>query len=50
METEKNDLEAKLASGNCLVADIEIFAKRLAVISSKVEEMTLRWIELSEIG
>jgi len=50
LEAEKNDLETRLASGNCVVSDIETYAKRLAVISSQVEEMTLRWMELSEIG
>ena len=45
-----SDLETRLASGNCVVSDIETYAKRLSVISSQVEEMTLRWMELSEIG
>jgi ATP-binding cassette subfamily F protein uup len=49
LETEKSELEIKLSSGSVTDhTEISKIAGRLEVLSSEIDEKTMRWLELSE--
>lgn len=50
LEAEKADIENGLCSGTLSVAEITEMSKRLPLIESELDEKSMRWLELSEIG
>jgi ATP-binding cassette subfamily F protein uup len=49
LETEKNDIESKLASGTLSGDEIVKSSLRHAELNVLIDEKTMRWLELSEI-
>ena len=49
LETEKRALEEALCSGTLSVELLTEYSKRLPVLTSEIDEKTIRWMELSEI-
>ena len=50
LEEEKKELEAQLCSGTLAVEALTEKSKRLSAVDALIDEKTLRWMELSEIG
>lgn len=50
LESEKKEIEAALCSGTLSVDELTEKSKRLPQIDAELEEKTMRWFELSEIG
>ncbi|MDR0977003.1 MAG: ABC-F family ATP-binding cassette domain-containing protein [Prevotellaceae bacterium] len=50
LETEKKRLEEALCSGTLAVDELTAFSKRLPQLTAAIEEKTMRWLELSELG
>jgi len=49
LEKEKTEIETKLASGNLSTEEIVKVSQQHALINVRIDEKTLRWLELSEI-
>lgn len=49
LEAEKRDLEAALCSGTLAVEDITKYGKRLPALEEELDNLSMRWLELSEI-
>lgn len=49
LETEKKDIETLLCSGNLSVEALTEKSKRLPVLQEELDEISMRWLELSEI-
>ena len=49
LEKEKTEIETKLASGNLSTEEIVKVSQQHALINGRIDEKTLRWLELSEI-
>ncbi len=49
LESEKGELEAALCSGTLSVDELTEKSKRLPILTSELEEKTMRWFELGEI-
>ena len=50
LETERNAIEEALCSGTLSGNELTEKSKRLPELSDLIDEKTLRWLELSEIG
>lgn len=50
LEKEKSDLEDKLAASDLAYEEIAKVSERIAVIIELLDEKTLRWLELDELG
>ena len=50
LEAEKKQIEDALSSGTLSVDDITAMSKRLPVLTDELDEKSMRWLELSEIG
>jgi len=50
LEMEKSAIEEMLCSGTLSVDELTEKSKRLPIVSELIDEKTLRWLELSEIG
>jgi len=50
LETEKKQLETDLCSGSLSVAQLTEKSKRLPLLNGELDEKTMRWLELSDIG
>lgn len=50
LEEEKQQLESALSSGTLSVDEITAMSKRLPVLYEELDEKSMRWLELSEIG
>ncbi len=50
LEAEKKDIETKLSGGAIPTAQIIEFSKRLPALNDELDEKSMRWLELSEIG
>ena len=50
LEQEKKEIEAALCGGTSDVEEITRLSKRLPELSEELDEKTMRWLELSEIG
>ncbi|MDD3906931.1 MAG: ATP-binding cassette domain-containing protein, partial [Bacteroidales bacterium] len=50
MESEKAGVEAALSSGNCTGPEIEKHSIRFSELNTLIDEKTLRWMELSDLG
>ena len=50
LEQEKADIEARLSSGSISVQEITELSKRLPALTDELDEKSMRWLELSEIG
>ncbi len=50
LEQEKKDIEAALSSGNISTQEIINLSKRLPIVNDLIDEKSMRWLELSEIG
>ena len=50
LEQEKKDIEAALSSGNISTQEIINLSKRLPIVNELIDEKSMRWLELSEIG
>jgi len=49
LEKEKTEIETQLASGNLSTEEILKVSQQHALINGRIDEKTLRWLELSEI-
>lgn len=49
LETEQKQLEEELCSGNLSVEELTEKSKRLPILKDKLDELELRWLELSEL-
>ena len=50
LEAEQKQLEVALCGGTTSVDEITAMSKRLPVLKDELDEKSLRWLELSEIG
>jgi len=50
LEAEQKQLEEALCGGTTSVDEITAMSKRLPVLKDELDEKSLRWLELSEIG
>jgi ATP-binding cassette subfamily F protein uup len=50
LEQEKTDIETALSSGTISVDEITVMSKRLPLLNDELDEKSMRWLELSEIG
>lgn len=50
LEAEKKDIEKKLSSGAIPTAQIIELSKRLPALNDELDQKSMRWLELSEIG
>ena len=50
LEEERRQLEEALCSGTLSVAELTEKSKRLPVLQEELDEKSIRWLELSEIG
>lgn len=50
LETEQRQLEEALCSGTLSVEDLTAKSKRLPLLKDELDEKSMRWLELSEIG
>ena len=50
LEAEKKQIEEALCGGTTSVEEITHMSKRLPVLNEELEEKSMRWLELSEIG
>ena len=50
LETEKKSIEDELSSGQINVERITELSKRLPLLNDELDEKSMRWLELSEIG
>ncbi|MDR0938010.1 MAG: ATP-binding cassette domain-containing protein, partial [Mediterranea sp.] len=50
LEAEKQQLEEALCSGTLAVDELTAYSKRLPQIAETIEEKTMRWLELGELG
>jgi len=49
LETEQKQLEEELCSGNLSVEELTKKSKRLPILKDELDELELRWLELSEL-
>ena len=49
LETEQKQLEEELCSGNLSVEELTEKSKRLPILKDELDELELRWLELSEL-
>lgn len=49
LETEQKQLEEELCSGNLSVEELTEKSKRLQILKDELDELELRWLELSEL-
>lgn len=49
LETEQKQLEEELCSGNLSVEELTEKSKRLLILKDELDELELRWLELSEL-
>ena len=49
LESEKVDIESRLASGELSTGEIVKVSQRHAEVIGLIDEKTMRWLELSEI-
>ena len=50
LEEEKQQLEEELCSGNLSVDELREKSKRLPILKEELDELELRWLELSELA
>ena len=50
LEKEQIQIEESLCSGTLSIAEITELSKRLPVLKEELDEKSMRWLELSEIG
>ena len=50
LEEEKQQLEEELCSGNLSVEELTEKSKRLPILKEELDELELRWLELSELA
>ena len=50
LEAEKKEIEAALSGGTIAVDKIVEYSKRLPLLNDELDEKSMRWLELSEIG
>lgn len=50
LETEQRQLEEELCSGKLNIEELTIKSKRLPSLKKELDEKSMRWLELSEIG
>jgi len=50
LEEEKKLIETALSTGNVSVEEITTMSKRLPLLNDELDEKSMRWLELSEIG
>ena len=50
LEAEKKQIEEALCGGTTSVEEITAMSKRLPVLNDELEEKSMRWLELSELG
>ena len=50
LEQEKTEIETALSNGSLSVDEITSMSKRLPLLNDEIDEKTMRWLELSEIG
>ena len=50
LEAEKKEIEEALSGGKLSVGDIVANSKRLPILQEELDEKSMRWLELSEIG
>lgn len=50
LETEIKQLEAQMSSGKLTVEELQKVARRYESLSEELDEKSMRWLELSEIG
>ena len=50
LEAEKKDIETKLSGGTIEVSKIVELSKRLPLLNQELDEKSMQWLELSEIG
>ena len=50
LEAEKKDIETKLSGGTIEVSKIIELSKRLPLLNQELDEKSMQWLELSEIG
>jgi ATP-binding cassette subfamily F protein uup len=50
LEAEKKEIEAALSGGSISVEQITAMSKRLPQLNDELDEKSMRWLELSEIG
>ncbi len=50
LEEEQRQLEAALCSGTLSVEELTEKSKRLPQLKDELDEKSMRWLELSEIG
>lgn len=50
LEKEQIQIEESLCSGSLSIAEITELSKRLPVLKEELDEKSMRWLELSEIG
>lgn len=50
LEAEKKDIEIKLSGGTIEVGKIIELSKRLPLLNEELDEKSMQWLELSEIG
>ena len=49
LETEQKQLEEELCSGYLSVEELTEKSKRLPILKDELDELELRWLELSEL-
>ena len=47
---EKKEIENKLCGGTTNIEEITKMSKRLPILNEELDEKSMRWLELSEIG
>jgi ATP-binding cassette subfamily F protein uup len=50
LESEKKQIEEALCGGTTSVDEITKMSKRLPVLNDELDEKSMRWLELSELG
>ncbi|MFR9593890.1 MAG: ABC transporter C-terminal domain-containing protein, partial [Rikenellaceae bacterium] len=50
LEEQKAQMEAELSSGTLSVEELTATANKIGEIIDQIDEMTMRWLELSEKG
>ena len=50
LETEKEEITAKLNGGSGSPQDFAAWGARLSALNQELEEKELRWLELGELG
>ncbi|MFI3283062.1 MAG: ABC-F family ATP-binding cassette domain-containing protein [Rikenellaceae bacterium] len=48
LEQQKSDMEAELSSGTLSIEDLTAKSNQIGELIEKIDEMTMRWLELSE--